>query len=152
MGKGKPVDARDYICKTHKECLHCASEQYGASRGDGCLSDYVRYSYGTSNGMAYCTNDANTCERAVCECNLEFAEYHARAKDIFNENYHSPTEGTYGNFDPTDPLHCVSVPGSNAADMQCCNNADVSRSFKWFNANKYQCCPNGFIEEHGQLC
>ena len=157
MGKGKPADDRDVTCKAHKECMHCASEKYGANRDDKCLGEFVSYRYSTSNG---CKNDANTCERAICECDVAFAKAQLAVKNTYNEQYHH----SFGNFDPTDQANCPFGPslssgsssgpgsGSSSADKKCCNNADKSTNFKLYNANKQQCCSDGSLKELGQFC
>ena len=160
MGKGRPVDALDTVCKAHKECLQCASKQYGADRI--CLSDNVAYMhmYNTSKAEPYCTNDADTCERATCECDVAFAKAQLAVKNTYNEQYHH----SFGNFDPTDQANCPFGPslssgsssspgsGSSSADKKCCNNADKSTNFKLYNANKQQCCSDGSLKELGQFC
>ena len=156
MRKGQPVDVRDSICKAHKECLHCASKQYGESRDDRCISDNVDYMhmYDTSKAKPYCTNDANTCERAICECDVAFAEALSAVTNVYNQQY----SHVYGNFDATG--NCLSgfgpagsgSAGPGSADKQCCNNADKSTSFKLYNAKNQMCCPDGSLKELGQFC
>ena len=153
--KGRPVDALDAVCKAHKECLRCARQEYG----DNCLSDTVRYRSGWSDGQnwaaygtadnpnlsleAKCRDQANTCKRALCECDVAFAKAHAELSNLYNYQYS-------GDFDQTDPNSCPTSSGS--ADMQCCNNADKSTLFKLYNADKMQCCADGSLQEMGQFC
>ena len=150
-GKGKPVDALDAVCKAHKECLHCASEVYGANRGDRCLGDNVQYSnavgWNSSKFESFCTfHDADTCERAICECDKAFFNALFAVKESYNQQYHT----FYGNFDSTDQANCPS--SFSSSNKNCCNNADKSTSFKFYNANKQQCCNDGSLQELGQLC
>ena len=148
MGKGKPVDARDVTCKAHKECLYCARKKFG----DSCLGEFVSYRVSRSNGKTYCEDDANTCERAICECDVAFAEAHLAVKNVYDEQYRH----VFGHFDPTDQANCPfgssSSPGSSSSDKQCCNNADKSTSFKLYNANDQKCCSDGSLKELGQFC
>ena len=156
MGKGQPVDVRDSICKAHKECLHCTSKQYGANRDDSCLSDNVSYMYmyDTLKAEVYCTNDADTCERATCECDVAFAKALLAVKHVYDEKYHH----YYGNFDATENCLSGSGPagpgsaGPGSADKKCCNNADKSTSFKLYNSNNQKCCSDGSIKHFGEFC
>ena len=116
-----------------------ASGALGACVGSSCTTGYYKVE-------AHCTNDANTCERAICECNVAFVKAFVAVKDNYNEQYHT----LYGNFDSTDQANCPS--SSSSANNQCCNNADKSSNFKWYNADKQQCCNDGSVEELGQFC
>jgi hypothetical protein len=37
MGKGKPVDALDRVCRTYKDCQKCVREKHG----DDCIGTYI---------------------------------------------------------------------------------------------------------------
>lgn len=67
-GFGPPVDALDTACKRYKDCLRCAMTMHG----DLCVKEYTKYELGNaSNG--YCGgNQEESCERALCECDLQF--------------------------------------------------------------------------------
>ena len=67
---GSPVDALDLVCKQHRECLNCAHRTYG----DQCEPKLVTYQ--VQGARTTCTDPVNTCERAVCECDLQFAMNH----------------------------------------------------------------------------
>ena len=69
MGKGAPMDALDSVCRAYKECQKCARQQFG----DMCIGEFVRYGQRFRNGDSECTDDANTCGRALCECDRKFA-------------------------------------------------------------------------------
>ena len=44
------------------------------------------YTFEYSNGPV-CTNSAGTCERALCECDREFAQAHAENVDVYNPDF-----------------------------------------------------------------
>ena len=155
MGGGKPVDALDIACKAHKECLNCAQEQF-YFLGNTCLSELVTYTHKTMNSEINCTNDANTCARAICECDLAFAKAHAQVASNYKVQY----SFWFGSFDSTDPDNCLSDPNNYIvptmmpipADWQCCTNSDTTKSFHLYNANTQKCCTDGSLEEFGYLC
>ena len=70
-GFGPPVDALDTACKRYKDCLRCVMTMHG----DLCVKEYTKYELGNaSNG--YCGgNQDESCERALCECDLQFGWY-----------------------------------------------------------------------------
>ena len=78
------VDALDTVCKQYKDCQKCAR----ATHGDTCIGEFVRYKYGEKNGDKFCKDDAGSCERNLCECDLQFAKNHVAKKDVFNKDYH----------------------------------------------------------------
>ena len=55
-------------CKTWKQCLKCASDVCG---GDVNNNKYV---VRKRRGQWVCQDDVGTCERAICECDLQFAQ------------------------------------------------------------------------------
>ena len=69
MGRGVPMDALDAVCRSYKECQKCARERYG----DQCIGEFYAYDYSTNNGNSVCNDDADTCNRALCECDRKFA-------------------------------------------------------------------------------
>ena len=40
-GYGPPIDELDYVCRSHKDCVKCAFQEYG----DKCYGEMVRYSF-----------------------------------------------------------------------------------------------------------
>jgi len=128
-GHGQPVDALDTVCKQYKDCVKCALKEYGET----CIGEFVKYSYGQKNGDKFCKDSANTCDRALCECDLQFAKNHVGQKDVFNADYH--LFWTTTGFNPDDS--CM-TGGNGAYDPQCCGLPDGPMSL--FNANRKQCC------------
>jgi len=145
MGKGKPKDAIDTVCKAYKDCQRCARMKYT----DSCVGEFTEYKYGYKNGDVVCKDKADTCGRALCECDAMFAKEHLAVRGVWDQQYHG-FWGPNGGFDHEDPDNCPS--GAGSADMQCCNNSDISAPFLWYNADKYQCCPNGKTIEIGDFC
>ena len=84
-GIGPPVDDLDRTCKNFKSCLSCAREKYGTT----CISELQEYGYTKeSNGYIQCTDQADTCQRAICECTALFAVEHAAIDDVTNGFLH----------------------------------------------------------------
>ena len=83
-GHGRPVDALDTVCKAYKDCLKCAR----MTHGDTCIGEFVQYRYGYRQGEVACRDPANSCDRALCECDAQFAKAHNAAKDVFTNEYH----------------------------------------------------------------
>merc|ERR1719411_1607657 len=78
-GHGRPVDALDTVCKAYKDCLKCAR----MTHGDTCIGEFVQYRYGYRQGEVACRDPANSCDRALCECDAQFAKAHNAVKDVF---------------------------------------------------------------------
>ena len=74
-GHGKPVDELDTVCKAYKDCVKCAKMTHGAN----CIGEFVTYDYSYDNDQAQCNDDADTCGRALCECDLMLAQRHVGA-------------------------------------------------------------------------
>ena len=70
MGHGAPLDALDSVCKSYKECQKCARERFG----EMCIGEFVAYGFRIRRGESTCTDDADTCGRALCECDKKFAQ------------------------------------------------------------------------------
>jgi hypothetical protein len=127
-GHGPPVDALDTVCKQYKDCQKCAR----ATHGDTCIGEFVRYKYGEKNGDKFCKDDAGSCERNLCECDLQFAKNHVAKKDVFNKDYHL----FWGNgWEPKD--NCPRG-GSGVYDPQCCGSPDGP--YVLYNAASKSCC------------
>lgn len=144
-GFGPPVDKLDSVCKQYKDCNKCAREKYG----DACIGELVQYQYGhtNKNGLK-CQDDANTCERALCECDAQFARDHAKAEEVFDLKYHS----FYASENGGSWVARDECPQSGGAphDPQCCTNSDSTKPFQIYNAHQKECCANGSISPKGQ--
>ena len=69
MGKGAPLDAVDSVCLKYKQCLKCASQEFG----DDCINEIVRYGANMNGDQPECTSRPGSCKRKLCECDKEFA-------------------------------------------------------------------------------
>jgi len=142
MGHGRPVDALDTVCKAYKECQKCARAKYG----DTCIGEFVAYKYGEKNGEKFCKDDAGTCDRDLCMCDLAFAKAHVGAKGVFVTDYHLFWTTTA--WDPED--NCIR--GSGSADMQCCQAHAQDTALILYNADNKVCCQDGTIGNLGDQC
>ena len=50
MGKGRPVDALDTVCKAYKDCQRCVRQKFA----EQCIGEFVKYKYGERNGEKVC--------------------------------------------------------------------------------------------------
>ena len=76
-GLGPPVDEQDGSCKKYKDCQKCAKQRFG----NECIGEFVKYKYGQTGGEKICENNVDTCKRAICECDLQFAKNHVETKE-----------------------------------------------------------------------
>jgi len=133
-GKGQPVDSLDAVCKKYKDCQKCAREEFG----DMCIGEFVQYSYGTQGGEKVCQGSPGTCDRKLCECDLQFAKDHVSQTSAYDAAKHL----FYGNGWNPD-TDCNHPTGS--ATPKCCGK-DNGPSFI-FNAAGTQCCTNGELTD-----
>jgi hypothetical protein len=130
-GHGPPVDALDTVCKAYKDCQKCARMEHG----DTCIGEFVRYKYGEKNGDKFCKDTAGSCDRALCECDLQFAKAHVAKKHVFTTDYHLFWSTLPNGWDPKD--NCPRG-GGGPYDPQCCGKPDGP--FVLFNAANRACC------------
>jgi len=139
-GLGPPVDALDGTCKQYKDCNKCVQEQFGKE----CIQESTEYSFISGPGSIQCTDEQNTCKRALCECDAKFANQHARHADSFD-----PTKHAFeSDWDPESSCPASSGGGSN--DPQCCSNSDKTSPFILYNALHKECCYDGQVRPIGQ--
>jgi hypothetical protein len=140
-GHGPPVDALDTVCKAYKDCLKCARMEFGET----CIGEFVKYRYGYQNNEVKCRDGANTCDRALCECDAKFAKEHSGAKDVFTNQYHmfwSTTDG-YNMWDPeNDPAACPRN-GGGVYEPKCCGGG--AKPYVLYNAARKYCCDSGRV-------
>ena len=73
------------MCKQYKDCVRCASQRHG----EQCIGERVAYKVKfRKRGEITCRDSADTCERALCECDAQFARDHKDVNDVFNLSYH----------------------------------------------------------------
>ena len=139
MGWGRPVDALDMVCKTYKNCQKCARERHG----ERCIGEFVAYKYGEKEGDKFCKNAENTCDRALCECDLAFAKAHVSKIEHFNTDNHQfwSTQG----WVPENKCQ----RGSGPYQPECCGVP--TGPYVLYNALNQQCCA-GTVEKIGERC
>jgi len=145
-GHGPPIDALDTVCKQYKDCLKCARMEYG----DMCIGEFIKYKFKKIAGALTCRNSENTCERALCECDKQFAANHVAQKDVFDEQYHMFWSTNNGGemWDPqNDPTACPSN-GGGPSTPQCCGGNGLP--FHLYNSDVKQCCADRTVAQIGE--
>ena len=97
--------------------------------GDMCIGEFVKYKFSINkSGNARCKSDAGSCERALCECDRQFAIDHAAATGVYTDDFHA-----FWAPNGWDPEGQCMKGGNGQNDPQCCggNNAPyVSNNFQ----------------------
>merc|ERR1712113_509984 len=138
-GHGKPVDELDTVCKAYKDCLKCARWAYG----DMCIGEFVQYKYGIKGGQVKCRNKENSCDRALCECDRQFAIVHNAAKQVYTNDYHSFWSEL--GWDPEG--QCQKGGNGKGGNPQCCGGGTTA--YTLYNADKKDCCNDGSVAPAG---
>jgi len=136
-GLGRPVDSLDMICKQYKDCQKCVKREYG----DQCIGEFVKYDWRKVRGQPVCTNEPGTCERNLCECDLDFARKMPAHYEVFDIKYHlfwSPED-----WQPEG--QCEKGTGLN--EPECCGPPEGPLVI--FNSLHKQCCPDYSIKPNG---
>ena len=142
MGLGRPVDALDMVCKTYKNCQKCVRDKFG----DDCIGEFVRYKYGEKQGDKFCKDAPNTCDRALCECDLAFAKAHVSKIEHFNTDYHQFWSTLPERWVPEDKCQ----RGSGPYEPECCGVP--TGPYVLFNGLNQQCCADGTVGKIGDQC
>merc|ERR1711892_1305407 len=130
----------DGTCKQYKDCNKCAQEQFG----DTCIQEFTAYSFTSATNSIQCTDEPNSCKRALCECDSRFANEHAKKTNPFDASYHS----FESNWDPTSS--CSAGTRGIRHDPKCCSNSDTTSPFSLYNHNYKECCSDGKVQAIGQ--
>ncbi|CAG5110379.1 Oidioi.mRNA.OKI2018_I69.chr2.g4788.t1.cds [Oikopleura dioica] len=77
------VDELDYTCQAHKDCYRCAKEKWG----DACIPEFNNYFFEVVENDIQCTSTVGSCNRALCECDLEFAKAHVAKIDVYDQKF-----------------------------------------------------------------
>ena len=77
----RPVDSSDAVCKAHKDCLACVRDEFG----DECIPEGEGMVFSHQSGQ--CTDDINTCKRALCECQKQAAIEQANVKHTRSDQW-----------------------------------------------------------------
>jgi len=134
MGRGKPKDKIDGLCKRYHHCLQCTRIEYGQM----CIGERVEY--GLENSVT-CSNGADTCGRSLCECDAAFAQEYAlllKSGESHNDEWHE-----FYNDDFKREEECVATGFGNGGNLECCRNEAKSSPFIMFNRNRQMCCKDG---------
>ena len=86
-----------------------------------CIGEFVKYKFSINkSGNARCKSDAGSCERALCECDRQFAIDHAAATGVYTDDFHA-----FWAPNGWDPEGQCMKGGNGQNDPQCCggNNA-----------------------------
>lgn len=137
-GLGKPVDELDMVCKAYKDCQRCVAMRYG----DTCIGEMVKYRWrktGKNKKDVTCTDQPDTCERSLCECDLKFGQDMPAHRDVFNDDYHLFWSTIGWNADDD----CYRG-GGGPYDPECCGAPDGP--MRLFNDATKDCCPDYSIK------
>ena len=74
------------------------------------------FRYYEKGNPSMCKNEANSCERDLCECDFAFAKAHVQAIGSFNEDYH--LFWTKTGWYPEDS--CPQTGGTAPVAPECC--------------------------------
>ena len=55
--------------------------------GSTCIGEFIQYNFSLKNNNVQCKNNPNSCERALCECDAQFARDHVAKKDVFATSF-----------------------------------------------------------------
>ena len=77
----RPVDSSDAVCKAHKDCLACVRDEFG----NECIPEGEGMVFSHQSGQ--CTDDINTCKRALCECQKQAAIDQANVKHTRSDQW-----------------------------------------------------------------
>ena len=139
-GLGPPISPLDSVCKQYKDCQKCARSRFGNS----CIGEFTRYAYDERSGDKFCKDTPDSCKRALCECDLQFAKDHVSVAHHFSTDYHLFWSTT--GWNPEE--NCPGTPGG-PVDIQCCGRSDGPYSL--FNALNKKCC-GGNIQAGAGSC
>jgi len=140
---GPALDDFDAACLRHRNCLRCVEHRF-----EGCDSTDQGYNAVIKSATDMeCKGKPNTCKRAICECDLEFALAY---NGVFSARKpeHEPDE-----WDRESPLQqekCVPSPksdtsnGSGEQSEKACCYVNAESQWKIYNVDR-QCCSNNQI-------
>merc|ERR1712242_26501 len=135
-GKGRPVDNLDRHCAQYKQCQRCTRQ----FNDDLCIGEFKKYNFKKSKKEYICTDNPGTCERMICECDLQFAKGIAKPMESFDKKYHK-----FSGFNQDKRCNRRSGPGQ----LQCCRSIAGPQSL--YGPSK-QCCPTGQVIGLGETC
>jgi len=142
-GRGKPLDTIDQYCQQHKICYKCINSIFndgqwkgGESRCNPAESSYKMI----ANMSAYsvrCSDDQNPCRRAICECDLHYAQ---QVTGLDFEANHNPEFLQRNGFDYDS--NCVKRGNPSEKVAQCCGDRNSFPFPQILTKQKNECCAN----------
>ena len=120
--------------------------------GDSCESKLTEYSFQISNGTAICENRANTCERALCECDVEFAREHFLQIKVFDDKYRHHRNPRPSQWDPASADFICPHGEASVYVPKCCAPEDGTGVARLYNAASKACCSNGRVVTDVSQC
>lgn len=140
-GKGKPVDKLDRLCMDWKICQRCVQKNFG----DQCIGELVEYDVKLRRGNPSChANPLNSCSRALCECDNQFASSLPSKIKYYTDDYHLYWTPRTVNWDPESDC----VKSDSKIQMKCCGGSDLP--WYQYNADRQDCCHNGETAPKGE--
>lgn len=80
---GQAIDELDATCKSYRECQQCVLNTFG----EECIAENVTYNFDINGLEAKCLDKDGSCQRALCECDLQFAVSHSAKAHFYNEEF-----------------------------------------------------------------
>lgn len=151
---GPPVDPLDATCKKLKDCYKCVAEEFGMN----CNAEEQTYDFFVRGQTILPGNKGGTCQRALFECDHQYARQLTTTIDTFDIRYNLFATG----FDPVSEAGVCgggsqtgnlafnqSAPSSvrelvMTHDIKCCGGP-IS-PFMIYDANVKKCCSDGTVK------
>lgn len=146
---GAPVDDLDKTCKKLKDCYKCVKDAHG----NNCTPEKAEYDIFFRGQDILIGNQPGTCERALYECDHQYAKSLSTAMNAFDIRFNFFS----GGFDPiSEPSICgkSNNPAFSSTfgqlrdiqpNVQCCGSK--KSPFQTYNANIKQCCRDGTVKD-----
>merc|ERR1712113_1022462 len=107
-----------------------------------CIGEFVKYNWEKLiNGELKCTNKKNSCERSLCECDLDYAKKLPSSVGVFNNDYHLFWSKI--NWDPKQDCHRT----QGKSTPECCGPQQGPQYI--YNSQKKDCCSDFTIKKTG---
>lgn len=176
-GIGKPVDNVDKSCHHQYRCYHCAKKDYGANLKHGCDPAKTKYRYQLTwdpnnkrdvwaRGVQCLDNfgnsEAESCSRAICECDRALAySLREHVPEWILDNH-----STWGPFNKTEQCTRQRNGAGNVGEEHCCGDYENGVRFpyrdqnglrgccgrKTYDTQTLQCCGDNTLKGYGHLC
>jgi hypothetical protein len=150
---GVPIDPLDRSCHHHRECLRCARIELGCAN-DGISEHYLDYKL---NKIGYCADVRGSCNRAYCECALQFlVDIHDGPIYGYNETFSRSASNFQANGRTCTRKNAKDqnslLRRDKKRNIQCCSKSTKtfesyppSGPWRLFNADRHQCCLDGEV-------